>query len=183
MSSLFGQTLRGPSPKGSGFRLAAPAPLTPPRRLKFESYLRSQSFLGVAANPRKALGSNKVHVSLLNSTGRLFPGCFAPRRLFRVGLLANEVQALLDSALGVQPEIAIHIRGRCDVLVPQERFHFAVLVRKMGMQPKVAAVLTGRLAQRGSQVQIDAELVNVSDGTAIWGERYNRPMTDVFAIQ
>src|SRR5262249_36679495 len=42
---------------------------------------------------------------------------------------------------------------------------------------------TGRMVQHGNQVQIDAELVNVSDGTEIWGEQYNRPMTDLFTIQ
>jgi serine/threonine protein kinase/tetratricopeptide (TPR) repeat protein len=54
---------------------------------------------------------------------------------------------------------------------------------QIGASLKVAAVLTGRLAQRGNQVQIAAELVNVSNGAAIWGEQYNRPMTDLFAIQ
>jgi TolB-like protein/Tfp pilus assembly protein PilF/tRNA A-37 threonylcarbamoyl transferase component Bud32 len=54
---------------------------------------------------------------------------------------------------------------------------------QIGASLKVAAVLTGRLVQRGNQVQIAAELVNVSDGAAIWGEQYNRPMTDLFAIQ
>jgi eukaryotic-like serine/threonine-protein kinase len=54
---------------------------------------------------------------------------------------------------------------------------------QIGANLKVAAVLTGRLLQRGNQVQIHADLVNVSDGTEIWGEQYNRPMTDLFAIQ
>jgi eukaryotic-like serine/threonine-protein kinase len=54
---------------------------------------------------------------------------------------------------------------------------------QIGASLKVAAVLTGRLAQRGNHVQIDAELVSVHDGAAIWGKRYNRPMTDLFAIQ
>ncbi len=54
---------------------------------------------------------------------------------------------------------------------------------QIGANLKVAAVLTGRLAQRGNRVQIHADLVNVSDGSEIWGEQYNRPMTDLFAIQ
>jgi TolB-like protein/Tfp pilus assembly protein PilF len=54
---------------------------------------------------------------------------------------------------------------------------------QIGANLKVAAVLTGRLTQRGNQVLVDAELVKVSDGAAIWGEQYHRPMTDVFAIQ
>jgi eukaryotic-like serine/threonine-protein kinase len=54
---------------------------------------------------------------------------------------------------------------------------------QIGANLKVAAVLTGRLVQQGNRVQIDAELVNVSDGAAIWGEQYNRPMRDLFTIQ
>ncbi len=54
---------------------------------------------------------------------------------------------------------------------------------QIGASLKVAAVLTGRLVQRGNQVQINAELVNVNDGAAIWGEQYNRPMSDLFAVQ
>src|SRR5262249_25967904 len=46
-----------------------------------------------------------------------------------------------------------------------------------------AAVLTGSLVQRENQVQIHADLVNVSDGSEIWGEQYNRSMTDLYAIQ
>ena len=54
---------------------------------------------------------------------------------------------------------------------------------QIGANLKVAAVLTGRLTQRGNQLQIATELVKVSDGAAIWGEQYNRPMTDLFAVQ
>jgi TolB-like protein len=39
---------------------------------------------------------------------------------------------------------------------------------EIGSNLKVAAVLTGRLTQRGNQVQIHADLVNVSDGSEIW---------------
>jgi TolB-like protein/lipopolysaccharide biosynthesis regulator YciM len=54
---------------------------------------------------------------------------------------------------------------------------------QIGADLKVAAVLTGRLLQRGNQVQIRADLVNVRDGAEIWGEQYNRPTTDLFVIQ
>jgi eukaryotic-like serine/threonine-protein kinase len=54
---------------------------------------------------------------------------------------------------------------------------------QIGASLKVAAVLTGRMVQHGDQVQIHADLVNVSDGAEIWGEQYNRPMSDLFTIQ
>ena len=47
----------------------------------------------------------------------------------------------------------------------------------------VQAVVTGRLVQRGDQLQVSAELVNVSDKTQLWGEQFNRKATDVLAVQ
>src|SRR6478672_4581593 len=38
----------------------------------------------------------------------------------------------------------------------------------------VQAILTGRVIQRGDDLSISAELVNATDKTQIWGERYDR---------
>ena len=55
--------------------------------------------------------------------------------------------------------------------------------RKVGHDLGVRAVLMGRLIQQGDNLTIRAELVNVSDGTAVWGQQYNRKLADVFALQ
>jgi len=47
----------------------------------------------------------------------------------------------------------------------------------------VETILTGRVSQRGDSVQIGAELVNVRDKSQMWGEQYNRKLTDVLAVQ
>src|SRR4030095_3171273 len=47
----------------------------------------------------------------------------------------------------------------------------------------VGAVLMGRLIQQGDNLTIRTELVNVADGTELWGEQYNRKLADVFAVQ
>jgi tetratricopeptide (TPR) repeat protein len=47
----------------------------------------------------------------------------------------------------------------------------------------VRAVLTGTLAQRGPVVVIDTELVDVEDGSRLWGAHLERPVADIFAIQ
>jgi serine/threonine protein kinase/tetratricopeptide (TPR) repeat protein len=47
----------------------------------------------------------------------------------------------------------------------------------------VGAVLVGRVLQRGESVEISAELVNASDNTQLWGDRYSRPVADLLAIQ
>jgi len=55
--------------------------------------------------------------------------------------------------------------------------------RKVGHDLGVRAVLLGRLIQQGDNLTIRTELVNVSDGTELWGQQYNRKVADVFAVQ
>jgi TolB-like protein len=53
----------------------------------------------------------------------------------------------------------------------------------VGRDLGVRAVLTGRVDQRGDVLIIQAEIVNVDDGSLLWGKRYNRRLADIFAIQ
>ena len=55
--------------------------------------------------------------------------------------------------------------------------------RKVGHDLGVRAVLMGRLIQQGDNLTIRTELVNVADGTELWGQQYNRKLPDVFAVQ
>jgi TolB-like protein/Tfp pilus assembly protein PilF len=55
--------------------------------------------------------------------------------------------------------------------------------REVGNDLGVRAVLMGRLIQQGDNLAIRTELVNVMDGTEIWGQQYNRKLADVFAVQ
>lgn len=54
---------------------------------------------------------------------------------------------------------------------------------KIGNRLGVRAVLTGRVIQRGDAMNIQAELVNVRDGTQVWGEQYTRSSSDIFEVQ
>jgi len=47
----------------------------------------------------------------------------------------------------------------------------------------VEAIITGRVVQRGDQLQVRAELINARDKTQLWGEQYSRTMTDVQSVQ
>ena len=51
--------------------------------------------------------------------------------------------------------------------------------RKLG----VGAVLTGSVSRRGSQLSISAELMEISTGARLWGERYDRPLADLQSVQ
>jgi len=52
-----------------------------------------------------------------------------------------------------------------------------------GRELKVQAVLAGRVTQRGNDLSIEAELLNVENNSHIWGASYNRKLADLLAIQ
>jgi eukaryotic-like serine/threonine-protein kinase len=55
--------------------------------------------------------------------------------------------------------------------------------QKIGRDLKVGAVLTGRVVQRGDALDVQAELVDVSSGSQLWGEDYSRKLSDASGIQ
>ncbi len=55
--------------------------------------------------------------------------------------------------------------------------------QKAGKELGVKAVLAGRVTQRGDNLQISTELVDVSNNTHIWGEQYNKKLSDILAVQ
>lgn len=55
--------------------------------------------------------------------------------------------------------------------------------KAIGQQLGVDTVLTGRVVQRGDSLTIQADLVNVADGSQMWGEQYNRRLTDLVVLQ
>ncbi len=56
-------------------------------------------------------------------------------------------------------------------------------VAKIASELGVDAVMTGRLAQIGDNLTISVELVDVRNNTLLWGEQYDRKMTDLLATQ
>ena len=55
--------------------------------------------------------------------------------------------------------------------------------REAARQLGVRAVLTGRVVERTGQLSVRAELVDARDGSELWGEKYDRPMSDILAVQ
>jgi serine/threonine-protein kinase len=55
--------------------------------------------------------------------------------------------------------------------------------RQVGHDLHVDAVLTGSLIQRGETLIIKTELVNVADGSQLWGEQYHLKFSDVLTVQ
>ncbi len=76
--------------------------------------------------------------------------------------------------------------ARLKVMARSTVFSFkggAIDARRAGNELGVRAVVTGRVQQIGDRLQIGVELVNVTDGSQLWGERYSRTMADIFALQ
>jgi eukaryotic-like serine/threonine-protein kinase len=63
------------------------------------------------------------------------------------------------------------------------RFRGEQDLRKVGETLQVGTVLEGSVRKSGTRLRITAQLINVADDSHIWSERYDREMTDVFAIQ
>ena len=55
--------------------------------------------------------------------------------------------------------------------------------QQVGQALKVDAVVTGRIVQRGENVVITTELVNVRDNTQLWGARYTERSGDLGHLQ
>jgi eukaryotic-like serine/threonine-protein kinase len=55
--------------------------------------------------------------------------------------------------------------------------------REAGKELNVSAVLTGKVVQRGDELTIQTELIDVQNVSQIWGEQYNRKLSDVITVE
>jgi TolB-like protein/Tfp pilus assembly protein PilF/predicted Ser/Thr protein kinase len=56
-------------------------------------------------------------------------------------------------------------------------------IRLIGETLRVTHILEGSVRKAGSRLRITAQLISIADGCHVWSERYDREMTDMFAIQ
>jgi TolB-like protein/Tfp pilus assembly protein PilF/predicted Ser/Thr protein kinase len=56
-------------------------------------------------------------------------------------------------------------------------------IREIGARLHVGYVLEGSVRRAGNRIRVTAQLISVADGYHLFSERYDREMTDVFAIQ
>ena len=59
----------------------------------------------------------------------------------------------------------------------------SVDIRKVGQELGVTSVLEGSIRKAGNRVRITAQLIGAANGAHIWAERYDRDLTDIFAVQ
>jgi TolB-like protein len=53
----------------------------------------------------------------------------------------------------------------------------------VGRDLNVGSVLIGRMTQRGDDLIISTELVEVRDNSVLWGEQFNRKRSDILSVQ
>jgi adenylate cyclase len=56
-------------------------------------------------------------------------------------------------------------------------------LRSIGQRPRVGNILEGSVRRAGNRIRVTAQLIKVADESHLWSERYDREMTDIFAIQ
>ena len=59
----------------------------------------------------------------------------------------------------------------------------SVDIRIVGRELGVKAVLEGSIRRSGSRVRITAQLISAETGGHVWAQRYDRDLTDIFAVQ
>ena len=58
-----------------------------------------------------------------------------------------------------------------------------VNVREVGRELGVAYVLEGSVRKAGGRVRVTGQLINSTNGNHVWADRFDRELTDIFAIQ
>ncbi|MGA2133136.1 MAG: FlgO family outer membrane protein [Bryobacteraceae bacterium] len=56
-------------------------------------------------------------------------------------------------------------------------------LRVIGQRLNVGTVLEGSVRRAGGRIRVTAQLIRISDESHLWSERFDRELTDIFAIQ
>jgi adenylate cyclase len=59
----------------------------------------------------------------------------------------------------------------------------SVDLKEVGRDLGVRYVLEGSMRRAGQRVRISSQLIDIATGTHLWAERYDRNLTDIFAVQ
>jgi adenylate cyclase len=89
---------------------------------------------------------------------------------------------------GITEDIITDLSKIADLLVIARNSSFAYKgknpdMRVVGRELGVRSVLEGSIRRAGNRVRITAQLINAANGAHLWAERYDRDLTDIFAVQ
>lgn len=92
--------------------------------------------------------------------------------------LSDGMTDSLINSLSQLPNVSVKARSSV--------FHYKgkdVDPQKLAADLSVQAILNGRVVQRGDDLTLYLALVDGRDGNQIWGEQYNRKLTDLISLQ
>ncbi|MBA4122957.1 MAG: protein kinase [Acidobacteria bacterium] len=95
-----------------------------------------------------------------------------------VEYLSDGMTETLINNLSQLPNLSVKARSSV--------FHFKgkeISPQTVGSELSVQAILNGRVIQRGDNLTLSLELVDARTGNQIWGEQYNRKLTDIVTLQ
>ncbi|MCI0392270.1 MAG: protein kinase [Acidobacteria bacterium] len=160
---------------GDNVATPKPAPLLAKYRSRFVAWVATaiiSLIVGVvvlvylSSGRSKAIDSIAV-LPLINASGNA-----------ELEYLSDGISESLINSLSQLPQLRVMARSTVFNYKGKE-----VDPRKVGQELNVRAVFTGKMVQRGDALSIQADLVNASDGSQLWGERYVRKLSDILALQ
>jgi serine/threonine-protein kinase len=92
--------------------------------------------------------------------------------------LADGLTDSLINNLAQLPSVKVSSRSSVFRFKKEQSDPLAI-ARRLG----VSAVLTGRVDHRGDSLSIKAELMDARDGSRLWGEQYERRLSDLMIVQ
>jgi serine/threonine protein kinase/tetratricopeptide (TPR) repeat protein len=92
--------------------------------------------------------------------------------------LADGLTSGLIESLSQIPQLRVMSRSSVSTYKGKE-----VDARKVGRELNVGAVLNGTMTPHGDRFVLDAELVNTSDDSHIWGQQYDIGPAEILAVQ
>jgi adenylate cyclase len=89
---------------------------------------------------------------------------------------------------GISEDIITDLSKIAGLMVIARNSSFAykgrsVDVRTVGRELGVQSVLEGSIRRAGNRVRITAQLIDATSGGHLWGDRYDRDLTDIFQVQ
>jgi len=82
------------------------------------------------------------------------------------------------NALAKIPDLRVIARASAFALRGKEQD-----LRAIGQRLRVGTVLEGSVRSAGKRIRVTAQLIRIADESHLWADRYDREMTDIFAIQ
>ena len=145
----------------------------------------------LAANPRQRFQTMaEVRVALEHASQELTSATRVHKRSVAVlpfaNLSADKENEFFGDGLAEEVINALAQVPELQVAGRTSSFQFRgkdVELAEVGRRLNVEHLLEGSVRKAGNRIRVTAQLIKVADGFHVWSDRYDRELTDIFAIQ